>query len=232
MTITPAWIQARIRMHYVVSLMLVMGLLMVSLAPDTGRRTTRGVPGNGAILPPRAGAPVGPSGAPAAPSSSALPDDLVQEYCVRCHNDRMLRGNLSLGDFTLDAAEERGAVAEGMIRKLRADMMPPPGERRPSGDSLLVLVESLEAHMDEAAAASPNPGGRTFQRLNRAEYERSVYDLLGLRIHAGDYLPLDTEQKEQVDMANGPVQRITPFPSTIPLLEGLGAINNHNCVGC
>ena len=35
-----------------------------------------------------------------------------------------------------------------------------------------------------------------------------------------------------VDMANGPVQRITPFPSTIALLEGLGARNNHNCVGC
>ena len=35
-----------------------------------------------------------------------------------------------------------------------------------------------------------------------------------------------------VDMANGPVQRITPFPRTIALLEGLGAKNNHNCVGC
>ena len=35
-----------------------------------------------------------------------------------------------------------------------------------------------------------------------------------------------------VDMANGPVQRITPFPRTISLLEGLGAKNNHNCVGC
>jgi ankyrin repeat protein len=35
-----------------------------------------------------------------------------------------------------------------------------------------------------------------------------------------------------VDMANGPVQRITPFPSTIAMLEGLGAKNNHNCVGC
>lgn len=35
-----------------------------------------------------------------------------------------------------------------------------------------------------------------------------------------------------VDMANGPVQRITPFPETIALLESLGAKNNHNCVGC
>lgn len=35
-----------------------------------------------------------------------------------------------------------------------------------------------------------------------------------------------------VDMANGPVQRIQPFPATIELLEGLGAKNNHNCVSC
>jgi ankyrin repeat protein len=35
-----------------------------------------------------------------------------------------------------------------------------------------------------------------------------------------------------VDMANGPVQRITPFPDTIKLLEGMGVKNNHKCVGC
>ena len=35
-----------------------------------------------------------------------------------------------------------------------------------------------------------------------------------------------------VDMANGPVQRIQPFPEAIALLEGLGAKNNHRCVSC
>jgi ankyrin repeat protein len=35
-----------------------------------------------------------------------------------------------------------------------------------------------------------------------------------------------------VDMANGPVQRIQPYPETIALLEGLGAKNNHRCVSC
>jgi ankyrin repeat protein len=35
-----------------------------------------------------------------------------------------------------------------------------------------------------------------------------------------------------VDMANGPGQRITPFPATIALLESLGAVNNHRCVSC
>ncbi len=34
------------------------------------------------------------------------------------------------------------------------------------------------------------------------------------------------------DMANGPVQRIPPFPATVALLERLGSKNNHNCVGC
>jgi hypothetical protein len=35
-----------------------------------------------------------------------------------------------------------------------------------------------------------------------------------------------------VDMANGPFQRIQPFPETIALLEEMGAVNNHNCVSC
>jgi ankyrin repeat protein len=35
-----------------------------------------------------------------------------------------------------------------------------------------------------------------------------------------------------VDMANGPVQRVQPFPETIALLEKLGATNNNKCVSC
>lgn len=35
-----------------------------------------------------------------------------------------------------------------------------------------------------------------------------------------------------VDMANSPVQRISPFPATIQLLESLGAKNNNNCAIC
>ncbi len=35
-----------------------------------------------------------------------------------------------------------------------------------------------------------------------------------------------------VDMANGPQQRVQPFPETIALLESLGAKNNNNCLSC
>jgi hypothetical protein len=34
------------------------------------------------------------------------------------------------------------------------------------------------------------------------------------------------------DMANGPIERVSPFPETIALLEKLGAKNNHKCVSC
>ena len=34
------------------------------------------------------------------------------------------------------------------------------------------------------------------------------------------------------DMANGPVQRVSPHPEIVALLESLGSKNNHNCVTC
>ena len=47
-----------------------------------------------------------------------------------------------------------------------------------------------------------------------------------------DVMAVSRRGQTVVDMANGPVQRIQPFPETIALLEGMGAINNHNCVSC
>src|SRR5690606_5649974 len=99
-------------------------------------------------------------------------------------------------------------LAEKLVVKLRAEMMPPPGARRPGGDSLTALVEAVEARLDSVAAVSPNPGGRSFQRLNRAEYERSVEALLGLKIDAADYLPLDTKSNNFDNIAD--VQMVSP----------------------
>ncbi|NIP56744.1 MAG: DUF1592 domain-containing protein, partial [Gemmatimonadetes bacterium] len=131
-------------------------------------------------------------------SSPDIPPEVLTEVVVRgtcqaCHNDALLTGNLSLEEFEVGEAPRMARTAEKMIVKLRAGMMPPPGVRRPGGDTLLALVETLEGLIDEAAAEDPDPGDRPFQRLNRAEYEASIADLLGLEIDAGDYLPLDTK---------------------------------------
>ncbi len=142
---------------------------------------------------PNAGVGVIESGwrSPTAVSSEAL-TAVVRQYCWVCHNDALLTGNLSLEGFDVDAAYERAETAERMVSKLRAGMMPPPNAPRPAADTLQALVETLERVVDGAAAADPNPGNRRFQRLNQAEYERVIEDLLGLEIDAGNWLPSDT----------------------------------------
>jgi len=125
-------------------------------------------------------------------TSSAILTEVVQQYCVRCHNDQALRGNLSLQTFQVGEVADRAETGEKMINKLRAGMMPPPGARRPSSDTLLALVETLEEIIDKESGENPNPGFRSFQRLNRTEYSNAIEDLLGLKVDAGEWLPLDS----------------------------------------
>jgi hypothetical protein len=99
---------------------------------------------------------------------------------------------MSLEDFDVATPEEQPELAERVIHKVRAGMMPPTGARRPSADTLGLLVTALEGRLDELAAESPNPGRRSFQRLNRAEYEAAIRDMFGLEIDASAYLPTET----------------------------------------
>jgi cytochrome c5 len=137
------------------------------------------------------------------------PNAIVQETCVRCHSDSRLRGNLSLEDFDISRAAQNAEVVERMVRKLRAGMMPPPGVRAPEGDTLLQFVETLEETMDEVAKRNPNPGRRTFQRLNRPEYEQAIRDLLALEVEAEDWLPLDQMSANFDNIAD--VQAMSPL---------------------
>jgi hypothetical protein len=144
---------------------------------------------------PAAAARGGDREAPAGSGLDMSTDDLtdvVGQYCVVCHNDVMRTGNQTLQDFVVERAAEWPVKAEKMIVKLRAGMMPPPGAPRPSPDTLLALVESLEGTMDAAGTADPNPGSRRFQRLNRAEYARMVRELLALDVDPGRWLQADT----------------------------------------
>jgi hypothetical protein len=149
----------------------------------------------------------------AATAAVAVPEatnnDVIETYCVRCHNDRRLSGNMSLEEFDADAAYDNPEIAEKMIRKLRAAMMPPAGASRPAGDTLVMLVEALEDVMDAAAVTNPMTGGRTFQRLNQTEYERSIHELLALDIDASRYLPLDTKSANFDNIAD--VQLLSPM---------------------
>src|SRR5688572_5374355 len=127
-------------------------------------------------------------------ASHADYNGLVKRYCVGCHNDRNKdrAGSLTLASFDIAKAGEEADVAERMIRKLQASMMPPPGMPRPDAATYQSLIRSLETTVDAHAKANPNPGGRTFQRLNRPEYSRAIKDLLEIDVNAASWLPQDT----------------------------------------
>ena len=56
--------------------------------------------------------------------------------------------------------------------------------------------------------------------------------ILYLLTRGADLMAVSRRGQTTVDMANGPVQRVSPFPVTVALLEALGAKNNHRCVTC
>jgi len=116
---------------------------------------------------------------------------VVEEYCVTCHNDVTRLGGMSLEAFDPEHPERAAELAEKMIRKLRAGLMPPSGMPKPEDDDALALVESLEHGIDANAEGRLEPGSRPSQRLNRAEYARLVRDLLGLTIDPAEWLPED-----------------------------------------
>jgi hypothetical protein len=144
------------------------------------------------------------------------PEDLtpvVQQYCVVCHNDASMTGNLSLASFEVENATDAPETSERVIRKLRAGMMPPAGMKRPGGDTLQALAVVLEEQMDELFEDDPNPGRRTFQRLNRDEYAHSIRDLLGLEVDVSAFLPAETMSQNFDNIAD--VQMLSPT-----LMEG------------
>src|SRR3989475_2529718 len=93
-------------------------------------------------------------------------------------------------------------------------MMPPPSVKdRPDVAAVKAFVTALENKIDAAAALHPNPGRRTFQRLNRAEYAHAVHDLLALDVDVNTFLPPDTVSAGFDNIAD--VQGVSPT-----LLEG------------
>ena len=116
---------------------------------------------------------------------------LVDRYCVGCHNDAELAGDLALDRVNRESIAADAEIWEAAIRKLRGHLMPPPGEPRPEQAQVAAFVGWLETSLDSAARAVPNPGAPALHRLNRAEYANAVRDLLDITVDAATLLPAD-----------------------------------------
>lgn len=119
---------------------------------------------------------------------------VLDRYCVACHNDRTLQAGLTLQSVDMERigqVVDEVEVWEKVAHKLRGRAMPPPGRPRPDDALYDRVAESLEAALDAAAAANPDPGQPPIHRLNRAEYRNAVRDLLALEIDETTLLPPD-----------------------------------------
>jgi hypothetical protein len=108
----------------------------------------------------------------------AAREQILDRYCVACHNEIDLTGGLSFERLDREDVSRNADVWEAVVRKLRTGLMPPLGEPRPARAVLDAFAVSLEAGLDEAWARAPNPGARPLARLNRTEYANAVRDLL------------------------------------------------------
>ena len=87
------------------------------------------------------------------------------------------------------------------------------------------LVEELHADVN----ARDNNG---YTPLHHAAARGDNEMILYLVAHGADVKAVSRNGRTVADMANGPVQRVSPFPETVKLLEKLGSKNQHHCLSC
>src|SRR5688572_16717361 len=73
----------------------------------------------------------------------------IDRYCVSCHNTEDWAGGLDLTSLDPTHVAEEAEHWEKVVRKLRAGMMPPAGEPRPSRKESAAIVSALERRLDE-----------------------------------------------------------------------------------
>jgi len=114
------------------------------------------------------------------PAPAAETSAIMNQYCVACHNERLMTANLAIDKLNPERVQQNPAAWEKIVRKLRTGTMPPPGSPRPTPEVYDTTAAWLEAELDKTAP--PNPGRPALRRLNRAEYGNAIRDLLDLKV--------------------------------------------------
>ena len=120
--------------------------------------------------------------------------EIVNKYCVSCHNQKLKTAGLALDRVDPDHPFNSQEIWEKVIVKLRSRAMPPPKLPRPDNATYDTVAAWLESEIDRAAAAHVNPGrAASLHRLNRAEYANAVRDLMAVDVDPKAMLPPDEQ---------------------------------------
>ena len=126
----------------------------------------------------------------------AAPADVfafVQKNCSGCHNASVKSGDLDLTALkTTKTFNEDRETWEKVVEKLKLGQMPPTGVPHPQNETTAAITAWLESEFArQDALLKPQAGRVTARRLNRAEYNNTIRDLLGIDIRPADNFPAD-----------------------------------------
>src|SRR5689334_3819182 len=125
---------------------------------------------------------------------SVLP--VLSKNCLGCHSDRVHSGGLSLEAFRTDPSlvTQKHDVWVKVLDKVKAGTMPP----RPAAPLAPQDAAAVTGWIEKTIGATPSepvlagdPGRVTARRLNRAEYNNTIRDLLGVTLRPADEFPVD-----------------------------------------
>ncbi|MCC6796944.1 MAG: DUF1592 domain-containing protein [Candidatus Hydrogenedentes bacterium] len=117
----------------------------------------------------------------------------TKQYCLSCHDAEHAKGDV---DFESYESPELALADVEFWRKVsemvQTGQMPPKKQPQPTAEEIAAVVAFLDGeHTAQRAAAKPDPGRVTMRRLNRAEYNNTVRDLLGVDFRPADDFPAD-----------------------------------------
>ncbi len=136
-----------------------------------------------------------PESSSPAPAPASAYREVLDRYCVTCHNESLRTAGLLLDQADVEKVSESAELWGKVVQKLRARAMPPAGMPRPNLATYDSFATYLETELGGAVAANPSPDTsprrQLIHRLNRAEYTNAIRDLLEVEFDAASYLPAD-----------------------------------------
>lgn len=112
------------------------------------------------------------------------------QHCQSCHAGPKPKGDFRIDSLTQNFADESNRRKwSAVLEQVKKGAMPPEGKPRPAADKSKQLVDWIGGRVAAAEAAR---GRVVLRRLNRAEYENTIRDLLSVEVDLNDLLPADT----------------------------------------
>ena len=131
-------------------------------------------------------------GAPSEISYEKHVTPLLNKYCYGCHGNGKSKGDLALDSYKTAAEAMNDSKAwEKVLQNLRTHVMPPEKKPQPSLAEADLIARWIETQVFKCDCDHPDPGRVTLRRLNRAEYNNTIRDLVGVNFQPADDFPAD-----------------------------------------